>query len=206
MVIRVYATWNRSRPILILCICALCLNTGSYFGLFGVYYATMGFLEVPFLVGCQPGAIPFTKIYISLIFALVFETMIVILIGIKSYPILRQRAFRSSFYAVLFEDGLAYYCLVVLAHAITLISMFNINAITIPILGSSFAFPLIGIAVHRIILRSQLIRNEPEIPTSLVSTNIVATRNTVPAMKADSDDFSDEEMELRNRGGNGYRI
>lgn len=208
MVIRVYATWNRSRPILILCLCALCLNTGSYASLFGIYYARMQFLEISSPALCQPDAIPFTKIYISIIVGLVYETMVIALIAIKTYPVVRQRAFRSSLYAVLFEDGLVYYCVIVLAHLITLISMLNINTITIPILGSSFTFPVIGLGVHRIILRSQsiLLRNGPEMPTSLVSADITTAGITVPVTKEDIEDFSDEEMDTRNRGRNRYRF
>lgn len=201
MIIRVYATWNRSRPILILCLCALFLNTGSYTSLFGIYYATMEFAVTEPSALCQPVSIPFTKIYISLIFALAFETMIIILIAIKSYPIVRQRASRFTLYAVLFEDGLAYYCIIALAHAIILVFMFNINTVTISLLGSSFTFTVIGIAVHRITLRAQsmLLRTGSVISTSPVSADITITGFTFPVMNAEMEDFSDEEMESRNR-------
>jgi hypothetical protein len=155
LTIRVYALWNRSRTILVLCICALTLFWGAYISVAAYTLSEEVIIPAPApLTGCSSSTSS-QKAYLLFVTSITFETTMIILTVIKSYPFIRQREVHSPVLTMLFEDGLIYYVFIVCLQAINLGVIFSPSLTA----GSfSAAFPTlaaIAIACHRLLLRQQ---------------------------------------------------
>lgn len=82
------------------------------------------------------------------------------LIVARSYPIVRRRGVKAPFFSLLVEDGLAYYCVVILSQIISLISILVYSPVTAPILGSYPTVAVVGIGCNRLLLRPQRLMME----------------------------------------------
>lgn len=172
LIFRVTALWNRSRTMLLLCSSAVLLNLGTYIGIFSNFFARSHFAPValPF-TGCR-GIATQNNLYISSLISIAFETAVIILIVIRSYPVVRLRGIHSPLFTLIFEDGLVYYCVIILTQVISLALGFKTTLTTAPILRSPLLTAVTGIACNRLLLRPQpLLRNRGEqMRSSLLST------------------------------------
>jgi hypothetical protein len=152
---RVYALWNLSRRVLVVCSFAFILNTGSYLG-YSIYVNAISRATgatLPFR-GCSLHS-TFRGTYGCFVISIVFETIVILLITIKSYPIVRLRGIQAPLYSLLFEDDLAFYCVMLVAQIFALAAMFSPSLATVPTLGSGPSFFVIGVACNRLLLRLQ---------------------------------------------------
>lgn len=170
LLFRVYALWNRSMTALIICSTTFFLNVGSFLAILAYFYAIGKYAPAgsPFL-GCLPTAIAHVNIYIVSGTSIAFETIVILLIVVRSYPIVRLRGVKSPLYTLIFEDGLVYYCAIALSQVVALVYGFKATLPMLFIVRWPFSQPVIGIACHRLLLHPQpLLRGD--MPASFVST------------------------------------
>jgi hypothetical protein len=99
--------------------------------------------------------------------------MVIILIVIKSYPLVRVPGFKAPLSSLLFEDGLAFYCIILISQIITLISWIRPSLVTYPVIESFPSFFVIIIACNRLLLRSQrLLQHGSDLSTSFTSRGL----------------------------------
>jgi len=202
---RVYAVWNRSRHIFLICLCGYILNVGLYIGSSAYLVTTSRAITAPLpFTGCQLSP-SFRYEYASIIVSIIFETMVILLIIIKSYPIVRLRGVKAPLYSLLFEDGVAFYCAILVAQVLILFCILSPSLVTFPILGSSLSIFIIGVACNRLLLRSQrLLQNRGSgLPTSFTSHGLVSAAGiTVETHNQDNPHMASysagENLELAN--------
>jgi hypothetical protein len=152
---RVYALWNLSRRVLVVCLCAFILHTTSYL-VFTAYVLSLSSAtgSTPPFRGCNL-VTSFSGTYGCFLISIAFETVVLFLIVIKSYPIVRLRGVKAPLYSLLFEDDLAFYCVMLVAQILTLAAMFSPSLVTAPMLMSGLSFFVMGVACNRLLLRLQ---------------------------------------------------
>lgn len=155
MIIRVYALWNRSRPVLYLVLSMFFAHLGTYSSMMAYSLATAAITSnTPPFTGCM--VMPtWDKAWITFTTSIALETLLFILIVAGSYPIVRQRGMKAPFYSLLFEDGLAYYSIVIISQVISFIALKVYTPVTATFLGSYPTVAIIGIACGRLLLRPQ---------------------------------------------------
>jgi hypothetical protein len=156
MTIRVLALWNHSRPVKLALVLLLPINLVTPSIVVGYIHATAKITPAtPPFTGCS--MIASNKfIYLIFLTPLIYETLVIVLTVIKSYPILRMGPISLPVFELLFQDGLAFYCAIVAAEALTLICAYSGNMsliITVPL--SSPALPLAAVACNRLLMRLQ---------------------------------------------------
>jgi hypothetical protein len=155
MLSRIYVLWGLSRRIFVVCICAFIINVGLFTCSTAYLVATSHSTGAPPpFTGCQPTSF-FKYQYAFFAISIGFETMVIILIVIKTHPIVRLRGVKAPLYSLLFEDSVAFYCAVVISQLLGFVPQFSPSLVTLPIQASSPCILVIGIACNRLILRSQ---------------------------------------------------
>jgi hypothetical protein len=174
--IRVYALWNRSRVILFICIGAATLNIGCYAVIISYSTATefVTGASAPF-TGCTILS-SYAKGYLMFVASITFETTILTLTVIKSYPLARQ-ASRSSVFTMILEDGLIYYIVMLSLHVINLIILFTPSLAAASIMPSYPTIAVMAVACNRLLIRQQrlLLGHRSEVTSHFPSTNIFIT-------------------------------
>ena len=171
MLSRIYVLWGLSRRIFVVCICAFIINVGLYTCSSAYLVATSHYAGAPPpFTGCQPSSI-FKYEYAFFAVSIGFETMVIILIVIKSYPIVRLRGVKAPLYSLLFEDSVAFFCAILISQLFTFVPQFSPTLVTLPILESSPCILVMGIACNRLLLRAQrLLQNRgSDLPNSATS-------------------------------------
>ena len=171
MLSRIYVLWGLSRRIFVVCICAFIINVGLYICSSAYLVATSHATGAPPpFTGCQLSSF-FKYDYAFFAVSIGFETMVIILIVMKSYPIVRLRGVKAPFYSLLFEDGVAFYCAALISQLLTFVSLLSPSLVTLPILTSSPSLLVIGIACNRLLLRSQRLLQDrgSDLPNSATS-------------------------------------
>ncbi|KAG8806949.1 hypothetical protein FRC17_004716, partial [Serendipita sp. 399] len=155
LISRVYALWNRSRLFLILISTFFLVHIVVYVVLVFISYAR-GFTwpNLPPFTGCMYMT-TFRHGWISLVLAVVFETVIVVLTVIRTYPLARQANIRTPLFTLLLRDGLFFYILIIISQVITLVAFLVPSQFTGPILESSPAIAVLSIACNRMLVRLQ---------------------------------------------------
>jgi hypothetical protein len=156
MTIRVHAQWNHSRFIEGVLALLFPVNILAPSVAVGHIYATATFTPAtPPFTGCS--IIASTKFtYLVFLSPLVYETLIIVLTIIKSYPILRLGSINLPLSNLLFRDGLVFYCAIVAAEVLTLVCTYSRNTsllITVPIAGPSL--PVSSVACNHLLMRLQ---------------------------------------------------
>ncbi|PVG00136.1 hypothetical protein CPB86DRAFT_248949 [Serendipita vermifera] len=156
MWLRVRAMWYHSRLIITISTLLFLLNVLSYIIIISYMQATavIGPALPPF-TGCsfQP---TFRHAYITFIMSILFETFVIFVTVIKSWPILRHRRFKLPMYSLLLKDGLVYYISICSMHAVIVIAGFFADFITaVEVITSIPALAVTGIACNRMFLRLQ---------------------------------------------------
>jgi len=155
MLSRIYVLWGLSRRIFVVCICAFIINVGLYICSTAYLVATSHSTgALPPFTGCQPTSF-FKYQYAFFAISIGFETMVIVLIVIKTHPIVRLRGVKAPLYSLLFEDSVAFFCAVVISQLLGFVPQFSPSLVTVPIQASSPCILVIGIACNRLILRSQ---------------------------------------------------
>jgi hypothetical protein len=141
--------------VLVICICAFILNIGIYSGFTAYMVAiTRATGATPPLTGCNLHS-TIKGTYACFLISIIFETIIIFLIVLKSFPIVRLRRVKAPLYSLIFEDGMKFYFAMLLTQILTLVAMISPSMATAPILGSAPPLFVIGVACNRLLLRSQ---------------------------------------------------
>jgi len=153
--LRVYALWNRSLRILLFSLAAFFLNIGTFIILVA-YNDSKAFILPAFapFTGCAifPG---FAQTYIIFVTAIIFETIMVVLTVMKSYPLVRQRGLHTPLFTLLLEDGLLYYIFIIGSQIINLVAIFTHSWIGAAMFMSYPSVAVITVACNRLLLRPQ---------------------------------------------------
>ncbi|KAG8791598.1 hypothetical protein FRC17_008734, partial [Serendipita sp. 399] len=180
MLLRVVALWNRSLPIKVI-MTFLCVFNTLFYVVSGLTVFIKGDSGVPQdapFTGCQSRLRnPQPPLYAVIIPGLVFETFVVFFTIIRSYPLvaLRYRSPNSTdhmrsngtlarpvdasvfrLWSLLFNDGILYYLVVMLAQVINIYAAVTIEtttSVSLPILLSQPVIMVQTIACNRLFLR-----------------------------------------------------
>jgi hypothetical protein len=183
---RLRALWFDSQLVMGISWFIFAVNLVTYIGVFIYMYATATFIPAtsPF-TGCQ--FIPtFGYTYVALITSLMFETCIVILTVVKTYPQARQQAGnpRRLIAPLLFSDGLIYYLTIIVVQIVTLFLKYLAEtSISLPVLVSSPCLAVVAISCNRLFIRLQKnLRNRSD-------TVFESATLTLPTMEVNCDKF-----------------
>jgi hypothetical protein len=123
--------------------------------------------------------------------------MIIFLIVIKSYHVVQLRRFKAPLFSLLFEDGLAFYCAIVISQTLTLVAWVAPSLGTLPILESFPSFFVIVIACNRLLLRSQqLLQRRSDLPTTFTSRGIAVAAGITAEFHHQDNSYQDDDLEL----------
>jgi hypothetical protein len=175
LMIRVRALWFSSRLVMGASMVLFILHILTYLIILIYAYSTSIIQSNIFpFTGCL--VLPtFPKLHVIFITSIVFETCIVILTLIKSYPLLRQREAKLRLSSILFTDGLLYYFAIIISQVLTLIIFLAGNpSLSIPVATSYPSIAIVIVACNRLFIRLQrvlLLRDGNMTTTDVVSTN-----------------------------------
>lgn len=113
----------------------------------------------------------FWKTWIALVTCIGFETCIIVLTVIKSYPQARQLSGNSKgvISTLLLTDGLAYYFAIIVSQVFTIIVQLTADAsVSIPVLSSYPGLMVIAVSCNRLFIRLQrnLLKKEVNMDTT----------------------------------------
>jgi hypothetical protein len=200
--IRVYALWNRSRMILFLCIGAATLNFGCYTVLVAYSTATefVTGASAPF-TGCTIFS-SYAKAYFIFVASIAFETIIIILTVIKSYPLARV-ASRTSLFTMILEDGLIYYFSILALHLLNLIIIFTPSLAVGSLVAFYPAFAMVTVACNRLLIRQHrmLLGHESEMTSNFKSFGLLTVPIALRNICRHGSDPSFSSRDSRRRDG-----
>jgi hypothetical protein len=203
MALRVQALWSHSRPIKLMVILLFLVNLIAPIVVVSHIYAT-GLLvpAKPPFTGCSIVASSnFT--YMVFIPAFLYETLIIVLTVIKSYPLLRQGSITLPLSNLLFKDGLVFYFAILATQLITLICSYTGNmSLLMSITLSGPALPVSTVACNRLLMRLQSALINQDVlavePKSSATNASIGLWN-IPVLTTDEFSIGRSELE-RGRG------
>ncbi|PVG00134.1 hypothetical protein CPB86DRAFT_730111 [Serendipita vermifera] len=152
MMLRVRAMWNHSTIIVTLTWFLFGCNLITFIVIvvYGQANGTIKTSALP-LTGCLVDS-SFRRPYITFITSIAFETFVIVLTIIKSWPILRNRQTKLPLSSLLLKDGLAYYLAILSAQLLLLVSGFAAGfTVGMPIFSSLPALAVLGVACNRML-------------------------------------------------------
>lgn len=156
LLMRVRALWYHSRFIINLSTALFVINLLSFVSFLAYMYSTAIIAPYEFpLTGCSLTP-TFFKIYIIFITSIVFETCIITLTFVRSYPLSRRQETKFPLSTVLLTDGLIYF-LAILASQIAslIIQLIGDLSLILPVTLSYPALAIVAVACNRLFIRLQ---------------------------------------------------
>jgi hypothetical protein len=203
MALRVQALWNHSRPIKIMVVLLFLVNLIAPIVVVCHIYTTAILVPAkPPFTGCA--IIASTNLaYIVFVPAFFYETLIIVLTVIKSYPLLRQGSITLPLSNLLFKDGLVFYCAILATQLITLICSYSGNmSLLMSVTLSGPALPVSTVACNRLLMRLQTALVNQDVlaldPKSLATNASIGLWN-MPVLTTDEFSIGTSELE-RGRG------
>ncbi|PVG00141.1 hypothetical protein CPB86DRAFT_249086 [Serendipita vermifera] len=158
LLMRVRALWYHSRFIINLSTALFVINLLSFVSVLAYMYSTaiIAPYEKPF-TGCSLTP-TFSQIYIIFITSIAFETCIITLTFVRSYPLSRRQETKFPLSTVLLTDGLIYF-LAILASQIAslIINVIGDLSLILPVTLSYPALAIIAVACNRLFIRLQTV-------------------------------------------------
>jgi hypothetical protein len=190
--IRVYALWNRSRMIFFLCLGVSTLNLGCYIVIIAYSTATGSITpaSAPF-TGCKLFS-GYTKGYIMFVTSITFETMMITLTAVKSFPLARQRDAHTPLFTMVLGDGLTYYFFILALHVLNLIILFTPSLAAASFVASYPSVAVMAVACNRLLIRQQrlLLPRGSEMTTPFHSSDLRAVSITLPSIRRHDSNLS----------------
>jgi hypothetical protein len=174
--------------ILFLCLGAATLNLACYIVIVA-YSAATGFII--------PATTPFTgcilmsghkKGFIMFVTSIAFETMMVTLTVIKSYPLARQRDAQTPLFTMFLEDGLVYYFFLLALHILNVIIIFTPSLAPASFVASYPLVAAMAVACNRLLIRQQrvLLGPGPEVTSNFLSAELRTISITLRSVRRHS--------------------
>ncbi|PVG00137.1 hypothetical protein CPB86DRAFT_872127 [Serendipita vermifera] len=156
MGLRVRALWIRSRFVVTITMALFAINMLTFVITISYGQATATVEPAPFpLTGCVFKA-TFRHPYIFTITTIAFESLVIVLVFLKSKPTQNRQTIRLPLSALLLQDGLVYYLAIVSVQLLVLIAMFVADfSVVMTLLASLINLAVAGVACNRMFMRLQ---------------------------------------------------
>lgn len=159
LLMRVNALWSFSRPVVCFATLLFALNTlCQIIVLAYCWYVAILMPNVLPFTGCIV-IVTFPKTYLIFIAGIAYETCMVALTIIRSWPVARGRDIKLPLWSLLLQDGLIYYLFIIAAQIfVTIVMRVPVDiSISVLIMLSYSPIFVVGIACNRLFIRLEML-------------------------------------------------